>query len=59
MKFSAEHDAEEPVDDLGVGEIPALLGPLLGDAGMLGTRVRRYPQGCNNDAEKQQEARSM
>jgi hypothetical protein len=59
MKFRAEHDAEEPVDDLGVGETLALLGPLLGDVGMLGTRVRRYPQGCNGDAEKQQEARSM
>jgi hypothetical protein len=49
MEFRAEHDTEEPVDDLGVGEALALLGAVLGDLGMLRARFRRYRYGRDRD----------
>jgi hypothetical protein len=55
VEFRSEHDAEKPVDDLGVGEAPALFGALLDDFRMFRASARRYRYGRDDDKEKQRE----
>jgi hypothetical protein len=51
VEFRSEHDAEKPVDDLGVGEAPALFGALLDDFRMFRASARRYRYGRDDDKE--------